>query len=83
MNEKYTIYQVLKMLDKYIFFSKEKNEEAIYYTKKENSIMCFNSHFKSIITEADFTENFFDVVFYRYIEKAQNNEEENTQYFRQ
>ena len=83
MNEKYTIYQVLKLLDKYIFFSKEKNEEAIYYTKKDYSIICFNSHFKSIITETDFTNNFFDTVFYRYIEKTQSSEEENTQYFRQ
>ena len=85
MNEKYTVNQVLKLCDKFIFFSKEKNEEPIYYKKKDNMIICFNSNFKSYINETDFLTNFFDTTFYIYQEKEKIQEEDiiNTQYFRQ
>lgn len=72
----YSIEQVIYILKKAdsnfkgVFFIKRKNEETIYISKKDDKILCFNSHFNLKIDEDTFLENFKEEKFYFY----ENNE---------
>lgn len=69
-----------------VFFIKRKNEEAIFFSKKENTslIVCFNSHFTTTFSKDIFLNNFLNEKFYFYESNEDNDDEKiDDRYYRQ
>lgn len=84
MKEKYTSYEVSKLIKEHIFFSKEKyNEEATFYKYKDNKVFIFNSNFSSFLSIEEFIDNYIDSTFYLYQEDKDDDYLPFDKYYRQ